>query len=421
MLRVCRYTQLAYRRIEELIDNAILDLASLLRPISLDAFLSTHWERDWLFLQRSDTRFYEGLLTTQNLEDIISSWDTRYPALMLAKDGIYYPRQAYCDDVRVGHVTFSGVTNLKRLSAEYARGATIALTSLDRSWKPLGELCMRLEEQLDHGINTNAYLTAGQTAGFPPHYDTHDILVLQVAGKKSWRIYEPTIKLPDVTLPCDPKSYSPGSQLTEIELRAGDLLYLPRGFGHAASTCNSYSAHVTVGIHVYTWASVLKEFDPSCVRVEEFRKALPPGFAGRVELRAAMKAQLKRLAPARFTDSDLDRVLDAFIRNVNQSRRRAPARFRADAVVISMLSSLRAPPESRYHLSRSTGGPNPVSVTLDFEGNQYSFPAQLEAVLRAMSSRDSFRLQDLPAGLDAEALVGLAGYLQTIGFLTAIH
>jgi Cupin superfamily protein len=398
------------------------NLASLLHPISLDTFFSTYWEKNLLLVQHGDEGYYEGLLTNQNLEDIISSsWDVRYPAIMLAKDGVFYPPQAYCEDVKMGRVTFSGVPDLKKLSAEYGKGATIALTSLDRSWRPLGDLCMRLEEQLDHGVKTNVYITAGQTAGFPPHYDTHDILVLQIAGKKLWRIYEPTIKLPDVSQPCEPKSFSPGPRLTEIELHAGDLLYLPRGYGHAATTSKSHSAHVTVGIHVYTWAGALKEFDPSCVRVEEFRKSLPPGFASRVELRPAMKEQLKRMAPKHFTDSNLDRVFDSIVRNVKQSRRRMPGRFRADAIVISVNSLLKTPPEHGYHFSRLIDDlNNTAGLTLDFDGNKYSFPAQLEAVLKAMCSRGSFRLKDLPGGLNSEAIVGLAGYLQSIGFLTSI-
>jgi ribosomal protein L16 Arg81 hydroxylase len=397
------------------------NLASLLHPISLDAFLSTYWEKNLLLVKRGDEGYYEGMLTNQNLEDIISSWDARYPAIMLAKGGVFYPPQAYCEDVKMGQVTFSGVPNLKKLSAEYAKGATIALTSLDRSWRPLSDLCLRLEEQLDHGIKTNVYITAGQTAGFPPHYDTHDILVLQIAGKKQWRIYEPTIKLPDVSQPCEPKSFNPGPRLTEIELHAGDLLYLPRGYGHAATTSQSHSAHVTVGIHVYTWASVLKEFDSSCFRVEEFRKSLPPGFASHVELRPAIKEQLKRMAPGHITDSNLDRVFDSFVRHVNQSRRRTPGRFRTDAVVIAANSLLKTPPEQRYHFSRLIDGlSNAPMLTLDFDGNKYSFPAQLEAVLSAMCSRGSFRLEELPGGLNSEAMVGLAGYLQSIGFLTSI-
>ncbi len=397
------------------------NLASLLHPISLDTFLSAYWEKNLLLVQRGDEEYYEGLLTNQNLEDIISSSDLRYPAIMLAKDGVFYPPQAYCEDVKMGQVTFFGVPDLKKLSAEYGKGATIALTSLDRTWKPLGDLCMRLEEQLDHGIKTNIYITAGQTAGFPPHYDTHDILVLQIAGKKLWRIYEPTIKLPDVSQPCEPKSFSPGPRLAEIELHAGDLLYLPRGYGHAATTSESHSAHITVGIHVYTWAGALKEFDPSWVRVEEFRKSLPPGFASRTELRPAMKEQLKRMAPGHFANGDLDRVLDSIVRNVNQSRRRMPGRFRTDATVISVNSLLKTPPGHRYHFSRSIGGSSNAAVlTLDFDGNKYSFPAQLEAVLNAMSSRGSFRLKELPGGLSSEATLGLAGYLQSIGFLTSM-
>jgi hypothetical protein len=36
-----------------------------------------------------------------------------------------------------------------------------------------------------------------------------------------------------------------------------------------------------------------------------------------------------------------------------------------------------------------------------------------------MCSRGSFRLKDLPGGLHSEALLEVAGYLQSIGFLTA--
>jgi hypothetical protein len=172
---------------------------------------------------------------------------------------------------------------------------------------------------------------------------------------------------------------------------------------------------------VYTWAGVLKEADPSCVRVEELRKSLPPGFASRIELRPAIKEQLRRMAPARLTDGDLDRVLSSALRIVNQSRRRMPGRFRADVAVISANSLLETPPDGLYHFSRHVDGPNNAAVlTLDFEGNKYSFPTQLEGVLEAMSRRRRFRLRDLPGGHNNEALVGLAGYLQNIGFLTSI-
>jgi hypothetical protein len=246
-------------------------------------------------------------------------------------------------------------------------------------------------------------------------------LVLQLAGKKLWRIHEPTVRLPDVSQPCDPKNYNPGPLLTELELHTGDLLYLPRGYGHAASTSQGHSAHVTVGIHVYTWARLLKEFDPTCVRREEFRRSLPPGFASRAELRPALKEQLRLMAPSHFTDSNLERLLDSIVRDVNQTRRRAPGRFRADATVISVNSLLKPPPEHRYHFSPVIDAQNStVGLTLDFDGNKYSFPVQVETVLHTMCSRGSFRLKDVASSLNSEAVVDLAGYLQSIGFLTSI-
>ena len=109
------------------------------------------------------------------------------------------------------------------------------------------------------------------------------------------------------------------------------------------------------------------------------------------------------------------------MRIVNQSRRRLPGRFRADVAVISGNSLLETPPDGRYQFSRLVDEINNTAMlTLDFEGNKYSFPKQLEGVLEAMSRRRRFRLRDLPGGHDNEALVGLAGYLQNIGFLTSI-
>src|SRR3974390_2309223 len=55
-----------------------------------------------------------------------------------------------------------------------------------------------------------------------------------------------------------PTGYVP-RPLFELELKQGDLLYLPRGYVHAAHTSQVHSAHVTIGISVYTWVELLSE------------------------------------------------------------------------------------------------------------------------------------------------------------------
>jgi ribosomal protein L16 Arg81 hydroxylase len=394
-------------------DSGTHNFASLLHPISLDEFFADYWERKPLVVQRRADDYYRGLLTDGDLEDIISNSDLRYPAIRLAKDGSYYPPAVYTNDVEIGQLLFQGVPDLAKVSAEYAKGATIALPALHRTWGPLRTLCERLQEQLDFAIDANVYVTPGQAAGFTPHYDTHDILVLQIGGRKRWLIDEPTIKLPHNSQMFNPAGFKPGPRLAEIELAGGDLLYLPRGYVHSTTTSDCHSAHVTIGINAYTWADLVGELVPSSIECEEFRKAVPPGFATQVELRPAIKQQLTRLLPGLRTDSDYERYFEQLSREAKAAaRRRMRVPFRANVIALSPESRLQAPDPQRYGLARSG-----EDVILDFEGRKYVFPAPLWPTLSAMCASPSFCIRDLCDGLDTNAVLGFAGFLQGMGFL----
>jgi hypothetical protein len=71
------------------------------------------------------------------------------------------------------------------------------------------------------------------------------------AGTKHWTIYDPQ---PGVELPNDCSNDLLKSQLSEhvseVTLRPGDVLYLPRGFAHHAKADNSGpSTHLTVSTY----------------------------------------------------------------------------------------------------------------------------------------------------------------------------
>jgi hypothetical protein len=386
------------------------DLASLLRPLSLSEFFDRYWECNPLVIHRGDARFYEGLLTNRDLEDIISTSDIRYPAIRLAKAGSFYPREAFTSDLTLGRLTFEGVPDLNRICLEYAKGATITLPSLHRTWVPLSSLCIRLEEAVDYTVHANVYITPGDAAGFPPHYDTHEVLVLQIAGKKRWLIDEPPLKLPHSSQGFDSEAYTPGPRIMEIELLAGDALYLPRGYVHSTRTSESHSAHITIGINVLTWADLAREFMPSCLETEEYRRALPPGFASRAELRPALKQRLTKLLPIAAVDHNM--LIDQAIALVQSTRRRLPARFRTDVIVITANSLLQSPNKQQYAIAQSKDG---LSLVLD--GKRFVFPGAMAGILEAMCGRATFRVADLAGGTDTEAFLTFARALQSIGFL----
>ena len=42
----------------------------------------------------------------------------------------------------------------------------------------------------------NAYITPESARGFEPHYDVHDVFVLQVSGEKHWSVHAPVREHP---------------------------------------------------------------------------------------------------------------------------------------------------------------------------------------------------------------------------------
>jgi len=386
------------------------DFASLLDPISLAEFFGSYWECKPLVIHRRNARFYEGLLTNDDIEEIISGSDVRYPAIRLAKDGAYYPPHAYTTDVTLGRLTFTGVPDVNKIALEYAKGATVSLPSLHRTWGPLSALCIRLEEEIDYAVHANVYITPGATAGFPPHYDTHEVLVLQIAGKKRWLIDEPPLRLPHTSQAFQSASYTPGTRIMEIELAAGDALYLPRGYVHSTTTSDSHSAHATIGINVLTWADIAREFVPSCLANEEYRRGLPPGFARRAELRPALKQRLARMLPN--VSMDYDVLVDRAIALVQAGRRRIPARFRADVSVITASTLLQTPSKQRYHVVQGND-----RLVLDFDGKKIVFAGAMGGILDVMCARATFCIAELAGGADSEPLLTFARALQSIGFL----
>ena len=129
----------------------------------------------------------------------------------------------------------------------------------------------------------NAYLTPAASQGFATHYDTHDVFVLQVDGRKRWRIHEPV--LPD---PLERQSW--GGRADEVSavadgppaldevLEPGDALYLPRGWLHSAAAQDEASLHLTVGIKALTRYALVGALLELAAEEPRLRATLPFGL-----------------------------------------------------------------------------------------------------------------------------------------------
>jgi ribosomal protein L16 Arg81 hydroxylase len=303
--------------------------ANLLAPLEPKVFFERTWEKEPLHIRRSRD-IYEDILTNRDVEVVISSGGLRYPAIQLAKDGGFYPPEAFTRSLRSGGDVFTGIPVLERIRAEYAAGATITLPGFHRASKPLGALAAAIEEEFDHPVHTNVYITPGNATGFTPHYDTHEVFVLQIAGTKHWRIETPPLSLPHRSQPFNPRTYVGSAPVFDVDLAPGDLLYLPRGFVHSTTTSNSSSVHVTLGVTVCTWVELLVEWVQSSRQLPSLRRALPPGLASREGIRRLLSDQLPDVIGELQRSSNPGILVEDFARRVRSARPHSDGDFQTE-------------------------------------------------------------------------------------------
>ena len=252
-------------------------------------------------------------------------------------------------------------------------------------------------------MQANAYYTPRGSQGFAVHHDTHDVLVLQVAGEKRWLVYEPLLELPLKHQRYSAALGDHGEPTDDIVLRAGDTLYLPRGWLHQAETSASDSLHLTIGITAHTWLDGAKGALEACEEELAFRRGV--GSEGADGLADALAEQLE---PERVQRRQRRRFLDSRrpIREDGLSQLRALERLDEESVlerretVIADLEEL------------------PDGLALVFEGKEVRVPAHASSELRACFESDApFSLADLPGELDSAGRLVLARRLVREGFL----
>lgn len=153
-------------------------------------------------------------------------------------------------------------------------GATLILDAAHELSPPLQRLCAGLAAEFACAVQTNLYACWGTTQGFDIHWDDHDVFVLQVEGRKTWRLYGSTREAP-TRLDFHADHPKPEDPLEEIVLGPGDLLYLPRGYWHAAVGRGEPSLHLTIGLTRRTGVDFVHWLADRSLAEAPFRADLP--------------------------------------------------------------------------------------------------------------------------------------------------
>ena len=189
------------------------------------------------------------VFTWADLDDILYQVEPVAPALQLFHGGVV-PEEVYTEPAFETGLRRRRL-NPGRFYAHMAGGATLVLNRVETHSAKLRRLCSEVAGFFGHQTLGNAYAAFGGEGTFGKHWDTHDVIVLQLIGRKRWQIFEPTFPLPlsshttrNVGHEC------PAMPVVDCVLEAGDLLYVPRGWWHHAIPLNEGSFHLSVGVYL---------------------------------------------------------------------------------------------------------------------------------------------------------------------------
>ena len=371
-------------------------LRRAIEPVDAEQFGAEHWERRPLAVPRDEAGRFDDLLSTRDVERLVSETAIRAPAFRLVKAGETV--SDYTTDIPWRPEPFSGTARVDRVLDEFDRGATIVLQALHHSWLPLARFCRDLESTFGYPAQANAYYTPSDSQGLPVHHDTHEVVTLQVAGEKRWLVYEPLLELPLKHQRSTAKLGDPGEPVLDVVARPGDTLYLPRGWMHQALTTSSDSLHITVGINVRPWVEAVRDALTELEWELPFRRSIDEPADGLLELLA------ERLDPELVRARNRERLV----------RSRRP-------VLDGQLDEQRALPELDLDTRlerRATVIADLDGTTLVFEGKRLGFPERLRAELEfLLAAAGSWTPAELPGSLDDAGRLVLVRRLVREGFL----
>ena len=160
--------------------DAELSLAWLLEPLSVETFLDEIWGKDHHHF--TSARSFDALLPGPSTVDGLLELFRHEPAalrLVRGKD------KKGPDSYRLA----DGTLDVASVRNDFADGYTIVLDGVEQYVRTIGTLARSIEVELNFPTQVNTYITPPQSTGLVPHYDDHDVLILQIQGSKTWHLY----------------------------------------------------------------------------------------------------------------------------------------------------------------------------------------------------------------------------------------
>jgi lysine-specific demethylase/histidyl-hydroxylase NO66 len=348
------------------------------------------------------------LFSLEAVDELVSSRAIRTPFVRMANEGTLLDASRYTSSGGFG-AEISDQLDSAKVLREFAAGATLVLQGLHRTWRPIADFTRQLVADVGHPAQVNAYVTPASSRGFDPHYDVHDVFVIQIAGEKHWVIHEPVHADPLRNQPWSDHAQAvaeraKGAPAIDATFAPGDVLYLPRGWIHSATALGGTSVHLTIGVAAITRWDVVQQLVSTLAADPALRASLPMSvdLSDSSTIEAILQQTVVEVVRSLGAGVDADKVGTSLGRVLVSAGSAEPLSPMASIEALGSLGSASVVSWRKGLAARIER--NEVNVSVVLADRTITLPVEAAAALEMLVAGTASRVSELPLD-EASAIV----------------
>jgi hypothetical protein len=186
-------------------------------------------------------------ITSRRIDEWLDRGQVTTASVAFSRDNSPVDLSRFSSDFTIQGRTWPFLVSADKVRALVEDGYSLVLSGPELWDIDLRRIALASVSTARVSLNTMIFVGPGNTKGFFQHRDPDDyVVVVQTQGVKMWKLYDAAPEgwsVTDTSRPADE------SLSREITLAVGDVLVIPRGWGHAAAAGDVMSVHLSFGLN----------------------------------------------------------------------------------------------------------------------------------------------------------------------------
>ena len=165
----------------------------------------------------------------------------------------------------MGNAELDDLIEPNRVLELHDAGASLVLQGLQHIDAAFAQLSTNLALDLDQPVQVNAYISPADARALDMHFDFHDVIVVQLAGRKRWRVWAPLERTSrpvksGASIAAAPDRRAGRRRWSTGAWWPGTAWRCPVAFPMPPRRSMTHPTHLTIGIMALTWERVIRRF-----------------------------------------------------------------------------------------------------------------------------------------------------------------